>query len=187
MKICIISFWFIFFHAHLFSQKRIALVIGNANYEGNAKLKNPVNDAGLMASDLRACHFQVIQKNNLDKRGMIKAIDSFSRKIKESPSAIALFYYSGHGLQHGGENYIIPLHSVIGTDGDPDLEIKNECVDMGDILSSMQKSGSGMNIVILDACRDDPMSRSWKRGIGEKGLAVMSSVSDNTFIKIGRA
>ncbi|HEX4375482.1 MAG TPA: SUMF1/EgtB/PvdO family nonheme iron enzyme [Puia sp.] len=182
MKICIISFWFIFFTANVFSQKRIALVIGNADYDANAKLKNPVNDAALIASDLRACHFQVIQKSDLDKRGMIKAIDSFSRKIKRSPSAIALFYYSGHGLQHGGENYIIPLHSLIETDADPDLEIKNECVQISDILSAMQRSGSAMNIIILDACRDDPMSRSWKRGIGEKGLAVMSSVSDNTFI-----
>ncbi|HSZ85109.1 MAG TPA: SUMF1/EgtB/PvdO family nonheme iron enzyme, partial [Puia sp.] len=147
-----------------------------------AKLKNPVNDAALIASDLRACHFQVIQKSNLDKRSMIKAIDSFSRKIRESPSAVALFYYSGHGLQHSGENYIIPLHSLIETDIDPDLEIKNECVQIGDILNTMQRSGSAMNIIILDACRDDPMSRSWKRGIGEKGLAVMSSVSDNTFI-----
>ena len=113
---------------------------------------------------------------------MIKAVDSFSRKIKESPSCISLLYYSGHGLQHNGENYIIPLHSSIENDVDPDLEIKNECVPINDVLSIMQRAGSQMSIIILDACRDDPLSRSWKRGIGEKGLAVMSSVNDNTYI-----
>jgi formylglycine-generating enzyme required for sulfatase activity len=173
---------FIFLYSNVFPQKRIALVIGNANYDGNAKLNNPVRDAALIASSLKSCQFNVILTNNLDKRSLIKAIDSFSRKIKESPSCICLFYYSGHGLQHSGENYIIPLHSSIENNVDPDLEIKNECVPMDDILAAMQKAGSQMSIIILDACRDDPLSRSWKRGIGEKGLAVMSSVNDNTYI-----
>ncbi len=157
-------------------------MIGNADYDGNAKLKNPVRDAELMTSSLKNCQFQVILRSNLDKRSLVKAVDSFSRKIRESPSCIALFYYSGHGLQHNGENYMIPLHSSIEPNADPDLEIKNECFQINEVLSTMQRSGSQMNIIILDACRDDPMSPSSGRGIGEKGLAVMSSVSDNTFI-----
>jgi formylglycine-generating enzyme required for sulfatase activity len=182
MKIFKIFLLLIFSGLNVFSQKRIALVIGNADYDGNAKLNNPARDAQLIASSLKNCQFNVILKNNLDKRGLVKAIDSFSRKIRESPSCISLFYYSGHGLQHAGENYIIPLHSLIETDVDPDMEVKTECVQINDILSSMQRAGSQMNIIILDACRDDPMSNSFKRGVGEKGLAVMSSANDNTYI-----
>jgi formylglycine-generating enzyme required for sulfatase activity len=173
---------FIFFFSTLHAQKRIALIIGNADYEGNARLKNPVRDAELIASSLKNCAFQTILRTNLDLRNLVKAVDSFSRKIRESPSCIALFYYSGHGLQHNGENYIIPLHSSLDNNIDPDLEIKKECFQINEVLGAMQKAGSQMNIIILDACRDDPMSPAWGRGMGEKGLAVMSSVSDNTFI-----
>ena len=182
MRFFKIFFLFIFLYSNVFPQKRIALVIGNADYDGNAKLNNPARDANLIASSLKKSQFNVILTNNLDKRNFIKAIDSFSRKLREYPSCISLFYYSGHGLQHNGENYIIPLRSSIENDVDPDLEIKNECVPINDILSAMQRAGSQMSIIILDACRDDPLSRSWKRGIGEKGLAVMSSVNDNTYI-----
>lgn len=182
MKAPSIFLFLICLNVTVFPQKRIALVIGNADYDGNARLKNPVRDAALIASSLKACQFDVILRNNLDRRSFVKAVDSFSRKIRESPSCTALFYYSGHGLQHSGENYIIPLRSLIGADVDPDMQIKNECVQISDVLNSMQRAGSQINIIILDACRDDPMSRSWTRGGSEKGLAVISSVSDNTFI-----
>jgi formylglycine-generating enzyme required for sulfatase activity/uncharacterized caspase-like protein len=182
IKISLFFLPFLLSYTVLFSQKRIALIIGNAEYEGSARLKNPVRDAELIASSLKNCKFQVILRNNLDLRNLVKAVDSFSRKIRQSPSCIALFYYSGHGLQHNGENYIIPLHSALENNIDPDLEIKKECFQINEVLLAMQKAGAQMNIIILDACRDDPMSPSLGRGMGEKGLAVMSSVSDNTFI-----
>ena len=142
MKSPFILLFLICLNVAVFPQKRIALVIGNADYDGNAKLKNPVRDAALIASSLKACQFDVILRNNLDRRSLVKAVDSFSRKIRESPSCTALFYYSGPGLQHSGENYIIPLRSLIGSDVDPDMQIKNECVQINDVLNNMQRAGS---------------------------------------------
>ena len=101
---------------------RIALVIGNSNYE-NAQLKNPENDAALMASTLKGVGFEVMAHVNLDRREMKRAFLRFRRRVEEAGNdTVSLVYYSGHGAQVNGENYLIPVGSLIADEYDVDIE-----------------------------------------------------------------
>ena len=144
---------------------RSALVIGNGQYRVGS-LKNAEADANDMASSLRQLGFSVDIKTNLDLRGMLAALEAFRTKLQKSD--VGLFYYAGHGIQVDGENYLIP----IGADINLKDQVKYEAVNAAVVLSNMEASRSSINIVILDACRNNPFlsTRSVSRG-----LAVMSS------------
>ncbi|MBN1618408.1 caspase family protein [Candidatus Dojkabacteria bacterium] len=153
-----------------FSQeKRIALVIGNSAYEHGGILKNPVNDANLMASVLSDLGFTVIKKTDASKSVMDAAILDFWRRLAEYD--IALFYYAGHGIQVNGTNYLLPIDAII----DDDLALEIEAVDVGKVVNQFERYPDNVNIVILDACRDDPF-RSWMRG-SSRGFAPMNAPS----------
>lgn len=147
---------------------KAALVIGNAEYE-QSKLKNPTNDARDMANTLRGLGFDVIHITNADRRTMLNALEDFGNKM--SKDGVAFFFYAGHGVQIKGINYLLPLKETFKTAVDAEASgIKADYV-----LAKMEEAGSPMNIVVLDACRDNPFARSLARNVGGSGLAQMSS------------
>ena len=152
------------------AEKRVALVIGNSNYSLLSPLSNPKNDAALMAGTLRDLGFEVIEGKDADQKTIKRAIRDFGKALRSAgPEAVGLFYYAGHGVQAQGENYLIPLDAPIADEAD--LEI--EAVEASWVLRQMESAGNGLNIVILDACRNNPFAGSF-RAAG-RGLARMDA------------
>lgn len=148
------------------ADKRVALVIGNAAYKSRP-LRNPENDAQDMSTVLRRADFTVHQLTNATRKQMHQAIDSFRKSL--SGSETGLFYYSGHGSQWEGQNYLIP----IGADITESWLIEDETVTVRRVLRAMEAAGSKFNIVIFDACRSSPF-RSFTKS-GDQGLARMNA------------
>jgi hypothetical protein len=149
------------------AESRVALVIGNAAYKHDA-LDNPVNDARLMAGALKAQGFDVVLQENLDRPRLVDALTRFGDRLNQN--TIAVLYYAGHGLQLREHNFLIPI----------DAEIRNEeeipiaGVDLGFILARMSQARSRINIVILDACRNNPFAG--RPGVAApQGLAQMDA------------
>src|SRR6185436_15252711 len=134
------------------AEPRTALVFGNSAYRENP-LRNPVNDARAMAKTLGDLGFTVLIHENANKRTMETAVIEFGRKLAEG--GVGFFYYAGHGLQMRGRNYLVPV----------DAEIENEAitriaaVDVDLLLEQMAEAKNRVNIVILDACRNNPFER----------------------------
>jgi len=147
-------------------ERRTALVIGNGSYR-SAPLRNPVNDAEDMAKTLRKLGFTVIHKQNATQRDMETSIRKFGERLRKG--GVGLFYYAGHGFQVNGINYIIPLDVEIREETD----VKYEAVDARRVLDAMYNAGNDLNIVILDACRDNPLARGFRSG--SSGLARMDA------------
>jgi len=143
-----------------------ALVIGNGSYK-SSPLKNPVNDAIDIAAALKKLGFDVILITNADRRTMERSIRSFGRKLHSGGTG--LFYYAGHGIQVEGTNYLIPTRAVIESEAD----VQYEAVDAGRVFSQMEAAANGLNIIVLDACRDNPFSRGFRSG--NRGLAKMDA------------
>ncbi len=146
--------------------RRVALVIGNGEYR-SGRLLNPVNDATDMSNALGRLGFQVIIRFNADRRTMMEAMDLFYRELGQAD--VGLFYYAGHGMQVGGENYLVPVGSTMTVERD----VEYEAVPVGRLLGRMEEAQNRTNIVILDACRDNPFARSF-RNAGQ-GLARMDA------------
>jgi hypothetical protein len=154
----------------VYTAERVALVIGNADYK-EAPLRNPLNDARDMARALRDLRFEVIEALNVNRRQMIEAVNDFGTRLQQAQ--IGLFYYSGHGVQYHGNNYLIPLHAGIQTSSD----LEHEAMDVRRVLGHMEQGATQLNIVILDACRDNPFKNLVAfRSYGERGLARLPSV-----------
>lgn len=146
--------------------QRVALVIGNAAYK-EAPLLNPVNDAKGMAKALQEAGFVVILRENADQRSMQSALREFGDKLKAGGTG--LFYYAGHGMQIKGRNFLIP----VGANVDREDEVAYSAVDAQAVLDKMEAAGNGTNIMILDACRNNPFTRSTRNG--QAGLAQMDA------------
>ena len=157
------------------TERRIALVIGNSNYVKGDSLSNPINDAKAMARLLHDLQFKVMKHENVCQTEMKKAIDDFGRNLTNGRYDVSLFFYAGHGVQVNGFNYLIPTDADINSEDD----VEYNCVRAGRILSKMEDAGCKTNIIILDACRNNPFERSWTRGIqvNGKGLAFMTAPS----------
>jgi uncharacterized caspase-like protein len=151
------------------SAERVALVIGNSNYAGEAALRNPANDAEAVAAALQGLNFKVIKKTDLDLSQMEDAVIAFRRELTKG--GLGLFFYAGHGLQVQGENYLVP----IGARMREEYEAKRQCLLLGQVLDAMQESESNLNVVVLDCCRDNPFKRSWSRSNSGRGLAALSN------------
>ncbi len=147
-------------------ERRVALVIGNGAYP-SAPLKNPVNDARDMAAALRSLGFEVISRENASLRQMEDALDQFWTSLKKGGTG--LFFFAGHGLQVKGVNYLVPVDARIQVEQD----VKSLCLDAGRVLGRMEDAGNGLNLVILDACRNNPFARSWRSA--DAGLAKMDA------------
>ncbi len=146
--------------------KRVALVVGNADYRVGS-LRNPVNDAVDMATLLTELNFEVLLKTNADRRGIKSAINSFATQLEKAE--VGLFYYSGHGMQVDGVNYLIPYDADVRSESD----IEYEAIQVGRVLGKMREAGTKLNIVILDACRTNPFQRSFRSS--RLGLAKMDA------------
>ena len=147
-------------------EQRVALVIGNGAYQ-SSPLKNPVNDATDMAQALKDKGFAVTLRTNIGNRDMRQAIRAFSQTLKAG--GVGLFYFAGHGVQSKGRNYLIPLNAEIKEE----FELEDEAFDANRVLAGMEEAGNRVNIVILDACRDNPFGRAWRTSA--TGLAQLSA------------
>jgi tetratricopeptide (TPR) repeat protein len=152
------------------NQKRTALVIGNSNYQKAGQLSNPVNDATDMAKALTELGFDVILLKDSNLRQMGEALDEFHAKLRQG--GVGVFYYAGHGMQVDGENYLIPIDAKLARKQDTPYE----SLAVGKILGAMEDAANNVNIIILDACRDNPFSRSWQRSNQSGGLAPVQAV-----------
>lgn len=160
--------------ASKFPEKRVALLIGNSNYTNISSLRNPMYDAEALSEALGKLGFDVYEAYDCDYNDMISALNTFASKA--GGYNVAMFYYSGHGLQEDGRNYLIPVTA--------NLEFKSEltrCLDAYDVLERIENSGVETRIVCFDACRD--VKTSWTRSAatglttieGNPGTAVICS------------
>ena len=148
-------------------ENRVALVIGNSDYL-MGPLTNPVNDARSISRALKAANFEVILRENLsNKTEMKRAIREFGMKLKEG--GVGLFYYAGHGLQVKGFNFLVPVNAVINNEE----EVEYETVDAGFVVAQMESAHNRLNIMILDACRNNPFARSFRST--KQGLVSMNA------------
>ena len=141
-------------------------MIGNADY-ANGALRNPVNDARAVASKLETLGFKVILRENLNREGLHQSIGEFSKLLKEG--GVGLFYYAGHGMQIKGRNFLIPVDADI--QHEDDVEFRG--MDANLVLSRMDSAHTRVNLIVLDACRNNPFSRATRSG--NLGLAQMEA------------
>jgi uncharacterized caspase-like protein len=139
--------------AHAAAGSRVALVIGNADYKVGA-LKNPVNDAKAVATSLRSLGFAVTHRENASLRDMIDAFQQFSTQSRSAD--VRVVYYAGHGVQLKGRNYLLPVDTEIRAED----EMPNKSADLNEFLDRLGGIKQGINVVILDACRNNPFSGS---------------------------
>ena len=140
------------------AEPRIALVIGNSEY-ASGPLPNPANDAKLIGEALTSLGFEVIARRNADQNAMKRAIQDFGTRLeKAGPGAVGLFYYAGHGAQLNGRNYLVPTGAHIEREADMDIE----AVSADWVIQQMRYARNRLNIVILDACRNNPFTRSMR-------------------------
>ena len=159
------------------TEQRIALVIGNATYEAGGTLANPVNDARLIRSTLEQLDFDVVYRENANKAEMEKAIQQFTDRLAKAGSqGVGLVYYAGHGMQSGGENYLLPVDIRLV---EKPTSVFTACA--GDVLAQMDSTNAPVKIVILDACRDNPFANSFGAGM-PRGLAEVSLGSTEFFV-----
>ena len=148
---------------------RLALVVGNAAYEFAGRLRNPANDAHDMATALTELGFDVSLKTNLARPALLAEVHRFLDKA--AAHSLRLFYYAGHGIQVDGENYLVP------TDANPTSSraVEYDCIPLGRILGPLHDLHPGVNLVVLDACRDNPFARRWRTIAAPRGLAPVSA------------
>jgi hypothetical protein len=151
------------------AQKRVALVVGNSAYQFTSPLANPANDARLMSQTLERAGFEVITLIDADRDTLKRAMVGFGRVLREGSTEAGLFYYAGHGMQVKGENYLVPVSANIASEDEVDLET----ININDFLSVMNSSQTKVNIVILDACRNNPFASSGRSA--SRGLAPVDA------------
>jgi TPR repeat protein len=152
-----------------FAEKRVALVVGNSAYRSVTPLDNPTNDAALVAETLKGLGFTLTgngARTDLDKAALDQAIQDFGRQIQGAD--VAMFYYAGHGVQVRGSNYLVPVNANPTREADVDFQM----VDVNLVLNQMNGSGTRLNLVILDACRNNPFGGRGLRS-SEGGLAQL--------------
>ena len=148
------------------AQKRVALVIGNSAYQHTPKLTNPKNDATDMAAALKKLGFQVIEGFDLDKAAFDRKVRDFAGALKGAE--VGVFFYAGHGLQVGGQNYLVPI------------DAKAEAADALDFEMVRRRRRAAhhgarrrnTNILFLDACRDNPLARNLARAMGTRSTEI---------------
>ncbi len=158
---------------------RVALVIGNAAYPGKLALKNPGNDAQAMANALRGLGFKVVELRDGDRTQMTAAIASARDSLK-GMQGIGMLYYAGHGLQLDWRNYMVPVNANIAKAAD----VPQQTVDVNAVIDAFKQAGNRMNILVLDACRDNPFGDNGSAS--GKGLAQLNAPS-GTFLAFATA
>lgn len=160
------------------AETRHALVIGNNAYQHARPLANPRNDAQAVSAKLKTLGFAVIDRSDSTLKEMKLALREFVQAVPAD--GVALVYYAGHGVQIKGTNYLVPVDAQMAEE----FEVPDESLSMDAILRGLEGTRSGLNIIVLDCCRDDPFSRSWRgsRSIGDKGLVMPADMPQGMFI-----
>jgi uncharacterized caspase-like protein len=146
------------------SARRTALIIGNGAYQ-ESPLRHPLNDASDMHEALKKLHFETALLRDATFEQMEDALDAFGRKLRQG--GVGLFYYTGHGVQIEGQNYLIPVDTLLQSPS----QVKDRAVPVHRLLKRMADAGNRWNIIVLDAGRDHVLARSWP----QRGLAVMQA------------
>ena len=157
-----------------FDGRRIALVIGNANYK-HGKLANPTNDADAIEAVLKELEFDVTKLSNQSNRQMIKSITKITSSLKEGD--LCFFFYAGHGCQVNGANYLVPIDAKI----EDETDIEFECLALDRVMSKLENSECSYKVIVLDCCRNNPFRRSFSRNSGQ-GFSAIQAQPDGTII-----
>jgi formylglycine-generating enzyme required for sulfatase activity len=159
-----------------FGQQKFALVIGNSDYKGISALKNAVNDANDMQTALQKLGFTVdkVLNGNLDQ--METAVTNLRNRLLSSKNSYGFFFYAGHGVQSNGENYLIPVEA---NNIQSDTHLRTRAVALQFVMESLGEAGNELNMVVLDACRDNPFG--WSRS-GSRGLSVVSRAPTGSIV-----
>lgn len=163
------------------SQKRIALIIGNGDYQFVGKLPNAANDAKLMGETLKNLGFETLVYTNVDRNRMKEVVYEFGDKLA-AEKAVGLFFYAGHGIQVDGVNYLVPTSASLARKED----VEDVCFSIDKVLGQMEYAANDLNIVILDACRDNPFANTSRAVKGDGGLAQLNAPK-GTFIAYSTA
>ncbi|WP_208696010.1 MULTISPECIES: caspase domain-containing protein [unclassified Mesorhizobium] len=147
------------------AEKRVALVIGNSAYQHTVQLANPKNDSSDMNAKLQSLGFEVVSGQDLDLAGMRRTVREFLEKLDGAD--MALFFYAGHGLQVNGNNYMVPVDAELSGYNDLDFE----ALPMDLVLSAMERTAK-VNLIFLDACRDNPFAEKLSRSMGTRSGSV---------------
>ena len=148
------------------AEARVALVIGNDEYKTLTNLNNAVRDARAMAAKLTELGFDTTLKENVGERDLHRALQEYETALKRSD--VGLVYYAGHGVEVEGENYLIPADAEI----EAEVDLRSEALNTEEILKVMQQGNSPLNIMILDACRDNPLPEASRSASSARGLAL---------------
>ena len=151
------------------AQRKLALVVGCSEYEFAGSLENPLNDAVAMKQHLETLGFDVMYLVNPGLKNLKIGIDDFGTELEKYD--VGLFYFAGHGVQVKGLNYLIPVDANLKNE----RTVEYDCVQVDRILTHMENAKTSVNLLILDACRNNPFERSWGRDISQRGFAVMDA------------
>lgn len=163
---------FIFFsHVADAQGRRVALVIGNSAYKETAPLINTRNDAADVSAALKRLQFDVLDGVDLDKRAMERLIRQFDQKL--AGADVALFFYAGHGIQVSGQNHLVPIDARLSAEGDLDFE----SLPLNLILRRMEREAK-TSLILLDACRDNPLARNLSRTMGTRSANVGQGLAE---------
>ena len=157
------------------TQAKFALVMGNGNYVGLSKLANPVNDANDVAAALTSLGFSVDKVLNGSLDQMENGVIKFKNRLAVNSDSYGFLFYAGHGVQAGGENYIIPVDANIPSES----YLRTRAVSVQAMLDDLNNAGNALNVVVLDACRDNPFG--WGRS-GTRGLTVVGRQPTDSII-----
>jgi len=151
----------------VFADSKVALVIGNSEYNTTGdSLKNPTNDAQDIANKLKTFGYTTFVVKNVTKDTFFNALEKFEKSLQ--PNGTALFYYAGHGIQVDGRNYLVPVDALLNNR----MRVDSEAISVLKVVELMQSSGTVNNLLILDACRNDPFPKEF-RSVGQRGLTRM--------------
>ena len=148
------------------AERRVALVVGNSSYTSVPRLPNPSNDASDMIARLKAMGFDVIPGLDLDRNGFLNALAQFGRAAEGAE--VALFFYAGHGLQVNGQNYLVPTDAKVEYEAELDIAL----IPVPLVMQQLAR-GSRVNIVLLDACRDNPFAKELSRSLGTRSSSAL--------------
>src|SRR5258707_2069741 len=162
------------------AEKRVALVIGNSAYRNVAQLQNPVSDGAVIAATLKDAGFDVVDsRHDLPAAETRHALRDFADRARDAD--IAVVYYAGHGMEVDGTNYLIPVDAKL----ERDTDVYDEALSLDRVLVAIEP-GTGLRLVILDSCRDNPFAKSMKRTIASRaigqGLGKVEPSSPNMLI-----
>ncbi len=148
---------------------KVALVVGNSKYK-EAPLKNPANDAKAIGETLKGAGFEVTMKLDTGREELLAAIREYVRAM-EQKKCVGLFYFAGHGLQLAWRNYLLPVDAAI----DKIDDVARQSIDIARLMEGLTKAANPMNVIILDACRDNPFGNL--KGVDQKGLSATTTCS----------